>query len=166
MPAVLAVPSADIKLETITGHGHTLAEWLVVFNLLVVIIDPYTRQSGWILPTASRVLFHYEEADIRCAFVVCSDADGARSFLGRFADEHLVLLDPDREFVRALELEQLPALVHLAQDTSVLGSAQGWDAEEWYEVITGVEEVMDWRMRPVLPTEGDPGNFEGTPALG
>ncbi|WP_419946449.1 hypothetical protein [Candidatus Poriferisodalis sp.] len=163
---MLAVPATDIKLETITGRGHTLAEWLVVFNLLVAVIDPYTRQSGWILPTASRVLFHYEEADIRCAFVVCSDAEGARSFLGPFADKHLVLLDPDREFVHALDLERLPALLHLAQDASVLGSAQGWNAGEWYDVITGVEEAMDWRARPVLPTADDPGNFEGTPALG
>lgn len=166
LPAVLAAPSTDIKLETISGHGHTLAEWLMVFNLMGVVIDPYTHQSGWILPTASRLFLVYEEADIRCAFVVCSDAEGARSFLGNFADEHLVLLDPDREFVRSLGLERVPALVHLAQDASVLGSAQGWNAEEWSEVISGVEDVMDWRARPVLPTAEDPGSFEGTPALG
>ena len=85
-----------------SGHGHTLGEWLVVFNLLAVVIDPYTHQSGWILPTASRIFRHYEEADMRCAFVTCCDAKGARDFLGRLADEHLVMLDPDREFVRSL----------------------------------------------------------------
>jgi len=166
LPAVLDAPSTDIKLETLSGHTHTLGEWLVVFNLMGVVIDPYTHQSGWILPTASRLFVVYEEADVRCAFVVCSDAEGARSFLGRFADEHFVLLDPEREFVRSLGLERLPALVHLAQDASVLGSAQGWNAAEWSDVIDGVEDAMDWRARPVLPTAEDPGNFEGTPALG
>ena len=162
---MLEVPPTDIKLETVTGHGHTLAEWLVVFNLLGVVIDPYTVQSGWILPTASRLFMVYEEADVRCAFVVCSDAEGARSFLGRFADEHLVLLDPERELVRALGLARLPAIVHLAQDASVFGCAEGWDAQEWSEVIAGVEEHMDWRARPVLPTPDDPGSFKGTPAI-
>ena len=166
LPAVQAGASVDIKLETLSGHAHTLGEWLVVFNLLAVVIDPFTHQSGWILPTASRLFLVYEEADVRCAFVVCSDAEGARTFLGRFADEHLVLLDPEREFVRSLGLERVPALVHLAQDASVLGSAQGWDADEWSTVINVVEEVMDWRARPVLPTAEDPGSFEGTPALG
>ncbi len=166
LPAVLAAPSADIRLETMSGRGHTLGEWLVVFNLLAVVIDPYTHQSGWILPTASRIFLHYEEADMRCAFVACCDAEGARSFLGRLADEHLVLLDPDREFVRSLGVERLPALVHLAQDASVLGSAQGWNAQEWSSVIARAEETMDWRVRPVMPAPGDPGNFEGTPALG
>ncbi|WP_419842882.1 redoxin family protein [Candidatus Poriferisodalis sp.] len=159
-------PTADIKLETLSGHTHTVAEWLVVFNLMGVVIDPYTHQSGWILPTAARLFAVYEEADVRCAFVVCSDAQGARSFLGRFADDYLVLLDPEREFVRSLGLERLPALVHVAQDASVVGAAQGWKPEEWTAVIDGIEEAMDWRSRPVLPTIDDPGNFEGTPALG
>lgn len=166
LPAVLAAASADITLETTSGHGHTLGEWLTVFNLLAVVIDPYTHQSGWILPTASRLFLHYEEADIRCAFVACCDAEGARSFLGGFAAEHLVLVDPDRELVRSLGIERLPALVHLAQDASVLGSSQGWNAREWSSVIAGVEETMDWRVRPVMPAPGDPGSFEGTPALG
>ena len=166
LPAVLATPSADIKLATLTGHMHTLAEWLVMFNLMGVVIDPYTHPSGWILPTASRLFGVYDEADVRCAFVVCSDADDARSFLGPFADERLVLLDPAREFARSLGLERLPALVHLAQDASVLGAAQGWDAAEWSAVIDGIEAAMDWRARPVLPTADDPGSFEGTPALG
>ncbi len=166
LPAVADTPTPDIKLETLTGHTHTLAEWLVVFNLMGVVIDPYTHQSGWILPTAARLFLVYEEADVRCAFVVCSDAQGARSFLGPYANDHLVLLDPERQLVRSLGLERLPALVHIAQDTSVVGSAQGWNAQEWKAVIDGVEEAMDWWARPVLPTPEDPGNFAGTPALG
>ena len=59
------------------GTEQTIAQWLTYFNLLTVIIDPYTHESGWIIPTADRIFAHYEEADIRCAFVVTGDGDGA-----------------------------------------------------------------------------------------
>lgn len=159
-------PSGDLKLATITGHEQTLDEWLIVFNMLVVVIDPYTYESGWILPTAGRLFGTYDEADIRCAFVVASDAEGARSYLGPFADRHLVLLDEDRSLIGALGLERLPAIVHLSQDATVTGCAEGWNPAEWSEVLAGVEEDMDWYSRPLLPAAGDPGAFEGTPAAG
>ena len=78
------------------GAEQTLAQWLTYFNLLTVIIDPYTHESGWIIPTADRIFAHYEEADIRCAFVVTGDGDGARQYLGKYAEKWLVLTDQDR----------------------------------------------------------------------
>ncbi len=162
----IAAPSPDIVLETSNGHPQTLNEWLTVFNLLVVVLDPFTYQSGWIIPTAARLFDHYEEADVRCAFVLTSDADGAKSFLGQYADQYLVLIDPKREFVRSLGLERLPALVHVDQNCAVAGAAQGWIGGEWAQVLYNLEEDMSWRTRPVIPAPGDPKQFEGTPALG
>lgn len=137
-----------------------------MFNLLAVVIDPYTHESGWILPTADRLFSHYDEADIRCVYVVASDGEGARQYLGKYASEQLVLVDPEREFISSLGLERLPALVHVGQDANLLGAAEGWNPEEWSKVIDGVEEAMAWRARPLLPISTDPGLFEGTPAMG
>ena len=164
--AVPKDPSIDLTIATDRGDEQTLSQWLTTFNMLAVVIDPYTYESGWILPTADRLFGHYEEADIRCVFVVASDGDGARQYLGKFAPDYLVLVDPDREFIGSLGLERLPALVHLGQDGNLLGSAEGWDPKEWSAVIDGVEDAMAWRSRPLIPTSKDPGRFEGTPALG
>ena len=159
-------PSSDIILATDSGDEQTLSQWLTTFNMLAVVVDPYTYQSGWILPTADRLFAHYEEADIRCAFIVASDGDGARQYLGKFAPRSLVLVDPNSTFIGSLGLDRLPALVHIGQNATVLGSAEGWDPAEWSKVILGVESAMDWRSRPLIPTSTDPGRFEGTPALG
>lgn len=158
------VATADIELATVTGHSQTLGEWLTMFNLLAVIIDPYTHQSGWIIPTADRLFDIYEEADVRCAFVVTSDADGAREFVGPYADNNLVLIDPERSFTKFTEVEALPALVHVDQNASVVSAATGWDPAEWTDVLIKLEDYMDWRARPQIPGPLDPGPFEGTPA--
>jgi len=157
--------TADLTIEDLSGYKASVEDRLVMFNLLLVAIDPYTHQSGWILPTAARLFGHYQEADIRCAFLVTGDAEGARSYLGPYADEFLVFLDQERMLVESLEIEYLPALVHLRQDASVAASAEGWNAENWLTVIDGVEQSMAWYSRPVLPAAGDPGPFAGTPAL-
>lgn len=163
--AVANDPSADLALTDLSGYEATLGVRLMMFNQLSVIIDPYTHQSGWIIPTAARIFNHYSEADIRCSFVVASDADGARSYLGPYADDHLVIVDPEREFISSVGLEFLPALVHIRQDASLAGAAEGWDPGAWLEVLDGVEKTMAWRAQPLLPGPGDPGPFAGTPAL-
>jgi hypothetical protein len=154
-----------LSVATIDGAEQTLSQWLTTFNLLTVAIDPYTHQSGWIIPTANRIFSHYEEADIRCAFLVTGNSEGARQYLGKYADRWLVLTDEKREFVASLGIERIPALVHIAQDGSLVGCAEGWEPSEWRDVIDGVEKAMAWRSKPLLPTSEDPGKFEGTPAL-
>ena len=164
--AVPKDPSSELTIATDSGDEQTLSQWLTTFNMLAVVVDPYTYESGWILPTAARLFRHYEEADIRCVFIVASDGEGARQYLGTFGPDFLVLVDPEREMIESLGLERLPAIVHIGQNANLLGSAEGWDPDEWAEVIAGVEDAMAWRSRPLLPTSKDPGRFEGTPALG
>lgn len=159
-------PSPDIELADLSGYTAPLGARLSMFNMLSVVIDPYTHQSGWIIPTAARLFAHYQEADIRCGFIVASDAEGARSYLASYADNHQVLLDPDRALIASMELQSLPALVHIRQDASLAASAEGWDPTDWQVVLDGVEAAMKWRSKPQLPTSSDPGAFAGTPALG
>ena len=77
----------------------------------------------------------------------------------------LVYVDPDRSFVRACELEALPALVHLRQNRVLEGVAEGWQPEEWRTVVARVAADMAW-TKPVVALAGDPAPYPGSPALG
>ncbi len=158
-------PPADLQLAPINGEPRTIAEWLVTFQLAVVVLDPFTNESSWLLETAGRVLTHFTGADCRCAFVVTGTADEARQFLGPWADRVLTFADPDRELVKGLGLDELPAFVHLRQDGAVANVAEGWDPVEWRNVATRLAKDMSW-SRPLIPGAGDPKPYAGSPAAG
>lgn len=164
MTAAASAP-ADAELAALGGEPRTLREWVTTFHLVVVVIDPYTDQSAWVLDTAGRILRTFRDADCRVAWLVTSDADDARTFLGPWADDLLTLVDPDRSFVKALDLEQIPALVHIGQDLTVIGAAEGWDPPAWEAVTDRLGTMMSW-SRPVIPALGDPSPFAGSPASG
>ena len=163
--AVATDVPADLVLSPLGREPRTVAEWTTMFHLVVVALDPYTYESSWILPTATRILRDYSAADCRVAFLVAADTDDATQFLGPLAEEFLVFVDPDRAAVKSFGLEQLPALVHINQHHAVEGAAEGWDPEEWRAVVTNLSAVMSWG-RPVIPAPGDPTPFAGSPAFG
>ena len=154
-----------MKITAIGGEPRTIGEWLTTFQLLTVVIDPYTYESAWILDTARRFLDTFRGADCRVAWTVTADERDAKRFLGPLADEFLTFLDPNRDLVGALELERLPALVYLRQDLAVIGTAQGWQPAEWEHVGALAGKVNSW-SHPQLPVAGDPGPFAGSPAKG
>lgn len=158
-------PSAEISLDPLQGDPRPLADWVTTFHLAVVILDPFTYESSWIIDTAVRTLGNYNAADVRTALMVTGTDEQAREFLGPIADEFLTFTDPDRALVKSLELERLPAFVHLDHALNVVGVAEGWNATEWSAVCKTLSEQMSW-SRPVLPDEGDPTPYPGTPALG
>ena len=162
MTAAATVP-ADLEIGTISGDSFPLREWVTTFHLVVVVIDPYTDESSWLLDTASRVLSVFRGADCRVAWLVTAGADDAKTFLGPYAKDLLTLLDPDKALVKALGLERLPALVHIRQDCSVAGAAEGWKPSEWQTVTDQLGDVMSW-SKPRLPAVGDPSPFVGSPA--
>ena len=73
-----------------------LEEWLTTFHLATVVLDPYTNESSWILPTATRILEGLRGSDARVNFLVTADADDAKAFLGPLIEQFLVFTDPDR----------------------------------------------------------------------
>jgi hypothetical protein len=156
--------SGELVLTPLNGEGRTLDEWLMLFHLVVVVLDPYTNESSWILKTAGRALKHFDGAGARVGFVMTSDEEDSRYFLGPWANELLTFADPDRELVKALEIETLPALIHLKQDRNPAGIAQGWDPKEWDAIFKGLAKMMRWNA-PLVPATGDPIAFEGSPAL-
>ena len=155
----------DLTLQTARGPAATLDQWLTTFHLVVVALDPYTPESAWLLPTATRILRVYDEADCRVGLLATCDTDDANAFLGPYAKEFLTFVDPDRAVVKALDLERLPAIVHIRQDRSVAGAAEGWDPRGWREVTERLSRAMSW-SKPLIPGPRDPAPFVGSPALG
>jgi hypothetical protein len=155
----------DLNLKPVDRDERTVGEWLTNFHMAAVVLDPYTYESAWILDTAMRILQHFREADCRVTFIVTGDDDEARMFLGPLIDKVLTLCDPDRAFVKAAELEQLPAFVHVAPSGLVAAKAEGWDPAAWREVAVALSERMSWTY-PLIPAAGDPVAYPGSPATG
>jgi hypothetical protein len=158
-------PPADLALTPINGETKTIADWLTTFQLAVVVLDPFTNESAWILDTAGRVLVHFREADCRVAFIVTGTADEARQFLGPWTDKVLTFADPDRAVVRGLSLNELPAFLHIRGDRTVGAAAEGWDPEEWRKVADSLAENNSWST-PLIPEDGDPTPYAGSAAAG
>lgn len=154
--------SADIVLHPIGGEERTLEELTSLFHLVVVAIDPYEYESSWILATAGRILTEYEEADCRVAWLVTAPEEDAVTFLGPWAERMLTLCDPNRIAVNALGITEIPALVHIGTDRSIVGKADGWDPEAWKPITDNLARVMSW-SRSVYPKAGDPAPFRGSP---
>ena len=160
----MATLPSDLVVRPLDAKERQLGEQLTLFHLALVVLDPYTHESSWLLDTAARILRNFAGADCRAAFLLTCDDAGARQFLGPLADELMCFVDPDREFVKALGVSELPAFVHLAHDCSVVGIAEGWNPETWRPILENLADVMSW-IRPVVPKTGDPVPFAGTPAL-
>jgi hypothetical protein len=163
--AVATDVPADLVLTPIGREPRTIGEWTTMFHLAIVVLDPYTYESSWILGTATRILRDYAAADCRVAFLMAADEADARQFLGPLTQEFLVFIDEDRTAIKALGLEALPAFVHLNQHHAIEAEAQGWDPQEWRTVAENLSVRMSW-ARPVIPAPGDPLPFAGSPALG
>ncbi len=157
-------PSLDTQIQSLKGDARPLEEWLTTFHLATIVLDPFTNESAWILPTAVRILRQFAGASVRTNFVITSTPDEARQFLGPYADEFLVFCDPARTFVKQLSLTEIPAFVYVQINGTVPVNAQGWNAKEWSSVAEHIATAVSWR-KPIIPVSGDPGSFKGSPAL-
>jgi len=138
---------------------------LTTFHLASVVLDPYTNESSWILRTATSVLENFRGADVRINLIVTAGADDASTFVGPLAERFLVFCDPNRATVKAMQLTELPAFVLTRVDGAVVASAQGWQPAEWATVADRIAELTSWST-VAIPAAGDPGPFNGSPALG
>lgn len=157
-------PAGDVTLTHISGAELPLEDWLTTFHLAVAVLDPYEYESAWLLETAGRILETFAGADVRVGFLVTATPDDAKQFVGPWADRLFILCDPDKALVKSMQLEQLPAFVHLGIDGTLLGSAQGWNPAEWRAVADNLAKVMSWKA-PAIPAAGDPKPYAGAPAV-
>ena len=155
---------ADLELVPLDSAAHPLRAWLTTFHLVTAVLDPYTSESAWLLPTVGRIFRVYDDADCRVAIIATCSAGEAKQFLGPYAREFLTFADPERATVKAFGLERLPALVHVRQDLSIANAAEGWEPEAWRAVTDNLSVAMGW-TRPVIPAATDPAPYAGSPAL-
>lgn len=154
-------PPPDLVLTPLNGKAKTVEELLTMFDLCMVVLDPFTHQSAWLLETAGRILETFEQADVRVAWLVAgATSEEARQFLGPWADRVLTFPDPERAAVDGLGLERLPALVHIGIDGTLIGVDEGWHPAVWRSITAALAKRMAW-LPPVIPEAGDPGPFEG-----
>lgn len=148
-------------LDSIRGKGFPVRDWLTSYPLIMVVLDPFTNESAWILETAGKLLAHFQPSDVRTAFLVAGSDDDCREFLGPWAEEFLTFSDPDRKTINQLGLETLPALAVIRPDLEVQ-AVSGWQPDSWNEVVSPLAKMLTWSM-PLLPAPGDPQPFSGTP---
>ncbi len=161
-PAVATNPAPDLALVPVSGKSRTVRELLTTFHLLLVAVDPANVRSRWIIPTAARVLFEYEQADCRVAWLVAGDAADARKLLGRWATDITTFVDPELTAIKGFGLQTLPAIVHVSQTLEVVNAIEGWDPPAWRDLTKELSRRMSW-SRPHIPAPGDPGPFDGAP---
>jgi hypothetical protein len=159
---VAANPPSDLVLRALNGPSLSVREWLTTFPLLFVAVDPNNRRSEWVLPTATRILTDYDQANCRVAWLVAGDEFDATRFLGRRAKDILTFIDPDLEVVSAFDLATLPAIVHLGMTGEVVNAVEGWDPLAWRALTVELSRSVGW-TRPVVPAPRDPGAFAGAP---
>lgn len=158
-------PPADLQLAPINGDPMSIEDWLTTFQLALVVLDPFTNESSWLLESATRVLTHFNGADCRTCLLVTGTADEAKQFLGPHATKFLTFADPDRTAVQALGLNELPAFLQIRGDRHIEAVAEGWDPTEWRAVANSLAKGMSWSA-PLIPAAGDPSPFAGSAAAG
>ena len=90
------------------GTARPVMEWLTTFHLASVVLDPYTNESSWILRTATRILTEFRDCDVRINLIVTAGPADATEFLGPLTERFLVFCDPDRQAVKAMQLDGDP----------------------------------------------------------
>jgi hypothetical protein len=134
-----------------------------MFHVCLVVLPARPEAALWV-PVARRIFATFGDADCRCAYVIPGPAAVAERVLGTEAHV-LTFIDPDLELVRDLDVQHLPAFVHLRQDTSLVASAEGWDPSEWQRVAKEVGKAMAWTV-PEVAGPGDPPSTPGWPVSG
>lgn len=157
-------PSPELVLTPLNGEPRPIADWVTLFPLAVVALDPYTYESAWLLEEAGRILSSFTAADVRVGWLVTATAPEAREFLGPWAERLLTFADPDREAVKGLGLQTLPAFVVVDMAGKLGAVAEGWDPAAWRTAVGGLADILSW-SKPSIPGPGAPGPYPGTPAL-
>ena len=154
-------PNPTIELTTTKGVTRTLDDWSTMFHLCLVILPPRPEAAMYV-PIAERIFKVFGDADCHTAFCVVGNDFIARGVLGAAEDRYMTFVDPDATFVKSLGLTHLPAFVHLRQDTTLVASAEGWNADEWQRVAKEVATAMAWSY-PEIARPGDPPPTPGWP---
>lgn len=151
----------EILLSPIQSEPRPLKDWVISFQLLLIAIDPFRHESAWILDTGNRILKTFAQANCRVAWLVAGTPRQAKEFLGPLAKERLTFTDPDRQAIKALGLEKLPALLYINHGPEIIGVTEGWHPDKWRQITHSVSQELNWRA-PIIPEPNDPTPYEGS----
>ena len=153
-------PDPNLKLASSKGVTRTLDDWSTMFHLCLVIL-PARPEASVYIPIAQRIFQAFGDADCRtaCASSATSPSPSASSAR---PSRSTSFVDTDAELVSSLGLKQLPAFVHLRQDTTVVAAAEGWDPAAWQAVAKEMGKAMAWSV-PTVAAAGDPPATPGWP---
>jgi hypothetical protein len=154
-------PDPLLPITSYQGKTRTLDDWATVFNLAIVVLPDRPEGSSY-LGIVERIFATFGDSDVRTIICVPSSPAITKRILGPAAESSLVWCDPERAFVNSLGLERLPAFVHLRQDTSLVGAAQGWSPTEWQKVADEIAKHEHWSS-PMVSGKGDPSPNPGWP---
>ena len=157
-------PPPDLVLTPLNGEPRSLDDWVTLFPLTLVVLDPYTYESAWLLDEAGRILTSFTAADVRVGWLVAASKDESRAFLGPWSERLLTFADPDRVAIKALGLSALPAFIVIDMASKVPCVAEGWDPAQWRAAVGHLATILDW-SKPAIPGAGAPGPYPGTPAV-
>ncbi len=148
-------PDPNLQITDLKGTTRTLDDWLTVFNLAAVLLPPRLEAQAF-KPVIERIFATFGDANVRATIWVPGPASMARRILGDLADRYLVWCDPDHALAKGLGLERLPAFVHLRQDTTLVGAAQGWSVSEWQKIADGIAKAQHWTSPVLGGAKGNP----------
>lgn len=138
-------PDPALPLRHIDGTLRPLDDWLTMFHFALVVL-PDSPEAVRFVPLAREIFKVFGDADCRTALLFPSMPSITKRVLGDTVDEIMTFVDPDKELVASLGLERLPAFVHLRQDTTLAGVAEGWDPDAWQDVATELGRAMAWSV--------------------
>lgn len=147
-------PDPTLELSTAAGMTRTIDDWTTMFHLCLVILPDRPEAAQWV-PVARRIFGVLGDSDARTAYVIPSTPAIAARILDGESERAMVFVDPDRTLINSLGLKHLPALVHIRQDTSIGGVAEGWDPGEWQNVAREIARAMAWSVPDVAPPGTD-----------
>jgi hypothetical protein len=154
-------PDPALALTSLKGVTRTLDDWATVFNLAIVLLPARPEAGAWV-KVIDRIYKTFGDSDVRTTICVSSTPAITRRIIGDAADRYLVFSDPDESLAKSLGLERLPAFVHLRQDTSLVGAAQGWSPTEWQKIADEIARTQHWTT-PVVTGAGNPPPTPGWP---
>jgi hypothetical protein len=154
-------PDPLLPITSYAGVTRTLDDWATVFNLAVIVL-PDRPEGAAFVPVVERIFATLGDSDVRTIVCVPSTKTIAKRILGAAVDRWLVWLDPDRAFIESLDLERMPAILMLRQDTSLVTAAQGWSPTEWQRVANEIARHEHWTT-PLVAGRGDPAPTPGWP---
>ncbi len=146
-------PDPNLALSNLHGVTRSLDDWATIFNLAIVMVPARTEATAW-NSVIERIFATLGDSDVRTMVWVPSTPAIARRILGALVDRYLVLCDPDQTLATSLGIERLPAFVHLRQDTTLVGAAQGWSPTEWQKVADEIARHVHWSSPMIAAANG------------